>query len=149
QRPFRHADHAGTRARTPSRRRHRYARSPYGWLRGSHRAHRGWPGPHRPGARTLSSGTARSNRMTRTRSIVYTTAGLVAVGGLNVVIFGGRGFAEGRAATTHAVVSPATGAIAGPGRVEAVSEDVQVSAQLGGKLRKVCVDEGDHVAVGT
>jgi ABC exporter DevB family membrane fusion protein len=87
--------------------------------------------------------------MTRTRSIVYITAGLVALGGLNVVIFGGRGVAAERTAAAHAVASTTPGAIAGPGRVEAVSEEVQVSAQLGGKLRQVCVDEGDHVSVGT
>jgi multidrug resistance efflux pump len=38
--------------------------------------------------------------------------------------------------------------VAGPGRVEAVSEEVRISAQLGGKLREVPVDEGDRVAAG-
>lgn len=35
--------------------------------------------------------------------------------------------------------------VAGPGRVEPVSEGIDVGAELGGKLKSVLVEEGDHV----
>jgi ABC exporter DevB family membrane fusion protein len=38
--------------------------------------------------------------------------------------------------------------VAGPGRVEPVSEELQVSAQLGGRLQRVAVEEGDRVSPG-
>jgi ABC exporter DevB family membrane fusion protein len=38
--------------------------------------------------------------------------------------------------------------IAAPGRVEAVSEEIRVSAELSGRLRKVRVEEGDRVQRG-
>ena len=40
------------------------------------------------------------------------------------------------------------GLVAGPGRVEPVSEDIQVSAEIQGRLRSVEVEEGDHVRRG-
>ena len=41
-----------------------------------------------------------------------------------------------------------SGVIAAAGRVEPISEDVKVGAELDGKLRQVLVDEGDHVRRG-
>jgi len=38
-----------------------------------------------------------------------------------------------------------TGYIAGPGRVEPISEDIKVGSELSGKLKQVLVEEGDHV----
>lgn len=38
--------------------------------------------------------------------------------------------------------------VAGPGRVEPLSEDIQVGSELSGKLREVLVEEGDHVRPG-
>jgi ABC exporter DevB family membrane fusion protein len=38
--------------------------------------------------------------------------------------------------------------VAGPGRIEPVSEDIQVGSELSGKLRQVLVEEGDHVRPG-
>jgi len=38
--------------------------------------------------------------------------------------------------------------VAGPGRVEALSEEVRVSAQVGGRLQAVLVDENDRVTAG-
>ena len=38
--------------------------------------------------------------------------------------------------------------IAGPGRVEPVSEDIQIGSELSGKLKSVNVEEGDHVRRG-
>lgn len=37
--------------------------------------------------------------------------------------------------------------IAGPGRVEPVSEDIKLGSELSGKLKAVYVEEGDHIAV--
>lgn len=79
-----------------------------------------------------------------TRRILYAGAGLTAIAGLNLAVFAGRG--QGAPAETPA---PAVrSVVAGPGRVEALSEEVRVSAQLGGKLRQVSVEEGDHVLAG-
>jgi len=56
---------------------------------------------------------------------------------------------------THAVSAAepkapavASGLIAAPGRVEAVSEEVRVSSQLSGRLKSVNVEEGDRVQRG-
>jgi multidrug resistance efflux pump len=72
-------------------------------------------------------------------------AGLLAVTVLNVSMMRGR-------MTTSAVAAPlpalSAGTAAGPGLVEAPSEEVQVSAQIGGRLERVLVDEGDHVRAG-
>jgi HlyD family secretion protein len=38
-----------------------------------------------------------------------------------------------------------SGYVAGPGRVEPVSEDIKVSSELSGKLKQVMVEEGDRV----
>jgi HlyD family secretion protein len=38
--------------------------------------------------------------------------------------------------------------IAGPGRVEPVSEDIKIGSELSGKLRSVLVDEGDQIRKG-
>jgi HlyD family secretion protein len=50
------------------------------------------------------------------------------------------------AATVHA--EPAASYIAGPGRVEPISEEIKVGAALGGKLQAVHVEEGDRVERG-
>ncbi len=41
-----------------------------------------------------------------------------------------------------------TSIVAGPGRVEPVSEDIKLSSELNGKLKSVLVDEGDRVRAG-
>ena len=38
--------------------------------------------------------------------------------------------------------------VAGPGRVEPISEDIKVGSELSGKLKQVMVEEGDHVRQG-
>jgi len=38
--------------------------------------------------------------------------------------------------------------VAGPGRVEPISEDIKVGSELSGKLKRVMVEEGDHVRKG-
>ncbi len=59
-------------------------------------------------------------------------------------------FLRGRAASTASASpsAPDSDRIAGPGRVEPLSEEIRVSAQIGGKLLTVDVEEGDRVAVG-
>jgi HlyD family secretion protein len=79
-----------------------------------------------------------------TRSLVIVFAGLAGVAGANFAMVGGHG----QAARTDAPVPAMLSVVAGPGRVEPASEEVQVSAQLGGTLRRVAVEEGDRVAAG-
>ena len=74
--------------------------------------------------------------------------------GAAVLLFGLTGtymvFSRGRnvsAAPASAHATPA-GVIAAPGRVEAVSEEIRVSSEIGGRLRKVIVEEGDRVKSG-
>src|SRR5258708_3273854 len=47
-----------------------------------------------------------------------------------------------------AEATPAAHFVAGPGRVEPVTEDIKVGSELSGKLREVRVEEGDHVHTG-
>jgi ABC exporter DevB family membrane fusion protein len=81
-----------------------------------------------------------------TRRFIYLGAGVAAIAGLNLAVFAGRGPAA--RTETPAPTAAARTVVAGPGRVEAVSEEVRVSAQLGGKLRRVTVEEGDRVSAG-
>lgn len=74
-------------------------------------------------------------------------AGLFAIGALNVLVLATRApasISDPGSPTTdaHDVVA------VGPGRVEPVSEEVRISAQVGGTLREVLVDEGSRVSAG-
>lgn len=46
------------------------------------------------------------------------------------------------------VLSTSTTIIAAPGRVEPISEEIDVAAEVSGRLREMLVDEGDHVEAG-
>ena len=73
---------------------------------------------------------------------------LLLVGLASVAVLGG---AAGRTATPPLpATSPraADGPVAGPGRVEPASEEIEVAPELSGKLAAVLVDEGDVVAAG-
>jgi ABC exporter DevB family membrane fusion protein len=86
--------------------------------------------------------------MTRTtRRLLYAGAGVAAVAGLNLAAFAGRSPSPPANAAANSTAA-VRAVVAGPGRVEALSEDVRVSAQLGGKLRAVMVEEGDRVSAG-
>ncbi len=61
---------------------------------------------------------------------------------------GVRARAEGRAAAPPAKIADEDAAVAAQGRVEPVSEEVEVSAEVSGRLLQVLVDEGDRVARG-
>jgi HlyD family secretion protein len=78
-----------------------------------------------------------------TRALVYVSAGLAAIVGVNLAVFG-----HGPTAPADTPMPAVPSVVAGPGRVEPRSEEVQVSAQLGGKLQRVAVEEGDRVSAG-
>jgi HlyD family secretion protein len=77
---------------------------------------------------------------------------LVAVAGFGLAVLltvystHNRAMATARAAVPKPAQSEPL--IAGPGRVEPVSEDIKIGSELSGKLRSVLVDEGDHVRKG-
>lgn len=78
---------------------------------------------------------------------VFIVASALTVVTLSVLVSSGR--AAGRVANAPGVVTVLPEAIAaGPGRVEPVSEEVRVAAQVGGILHEVLVDEGDSVTAG-
>ena len=55
---------------------------------------------------------------------------------------------SGAAAAAAAPAAKASDVIAAPGRVEAMTESVDVSAEITGRLEQVYVDEGDRVNAG-
>src|SRR5579864_67138 len=79
------------------------------------------------------------------RKTVFITAAIVGIAAINF------GLLAARHEPTIAPVSPSehrSAVVAGPGRVEALSEEVRVSAQVGGRLQAVLVDENDRVTTG-
>ena len=83
-------------------------------------------------------------RMSRSQWLL--AAGLVAIVGLNLVVFARRA-PSGQDATASAASTPAP-LVAAPGIVEPKSEAVRVGAQVGGTLERVLVEEGDIVTTG-
>ena len=80
-----------------------------------------------------------------TRTVLFIGAALLAIGAINYTILSARR----TAAVPAAAVERATDIVAaGPGVVEALSEDIRVSSQVGGRLQRVLVDEGDAVSAG-
>lgn len=79
------------------------------------------------------------------RSILWAGGALVAIAAINVAVLRPRGVATESVAVAAA---PDAAVAAGPGLVEPVSEEVRVSAQVGGRLARVLVDEGDLVETG-
>lgn len=80
-----------------------------------------------------------------TRTTVFVAAAAVALAAINY------GLLAARRDANPAPVSPSEtrgAVVAGPGRVEALSEEVRVSAQIGGRLQAVLVDESDRVTAG-
>ena len=78
------------------------------------------------------------------RSSLFVLVGLLAITAVNVVVLRQRNVAPTALAAEPVVPAPA----AGPGLVEPVSEEVRVSAQVGGRLEQVLVDEGQRVTAG-
>ena len=77
------------------------------------------------------------------RSLTSVGIGVAALAGFNVAAFVGHSDASKTASLSTDTAARAI--VAGPGRIESASEEVQVSAQLGGTLRRVLVDDGDPV----
>ena len=80
------------------------------------------------------------------RTTVFIGAAIIGIAAINFGLLAAhRGTAPGKTA-------PATDrgdiVAAGPGRVEALSEEVRVSAQVGGRLKTVLVEENDRVTAG-
>ncbi|MEZ5288872.1 MAG: biotin/lipoyl-binding protein [Vicinamibacterales bacterium] len=83
--------------------------------------------------------------MTRRAWTVVVAVGLASVA---VLVGGGRQAAGDPVTETNETVSSTRPLIAGPGRVEPVSEEIDVAPELSGKLIDVAVDEGDAVRAG-
>jgi HlyD family secretion protein len=74
-----------------------------------------------------------------------------------ILVAGGAAFAlmaherASRSAVAHQPAASANASaslVAAPGRVEPVTEDIRLGAELNGKLKEVLVEEGDHVRKG-
>ena len=82
--------------------------------------------------------------MKRSKTVLVAAGILFALSMVNLLRSRGH---EVSAAGTNAGAVSAT-LIAAPGRVEAVSEEVRVSSELSGRLKRVAVEEGDRVQRG-
>jgi len=81
------------------------------------------------------------------RTLMFAGAALVAIGAIDyATAFVGSG--PRTPARRIVDARPSEILAAAPGRVEALSEEIRVSAQVGGRLRQVLVDEGDAVTRG-
>jgi ABC exporter DevB family membrane fusion protein len=79
------------------------------------------------------------------RATMFTVAGVAVIAAINY------GLLAARHQPAPAPVSPSehrVAVVAGPGRVEALSEEIRVSSQVGGRLQAVLVDENDRVTAG-
>jgi ABC exporter DevB family membrane fusion protein len=81
-----------------------------------------------------------------TRSAIWIALALVGMTAINLGVLRREGVAS--AAAIAEAASTSRVAAAGPGLVEPVSEELRVSAQIGGRLDRVAVDEGDRVTAG-
>lgn len=79
------------------------------------------------------------------RTAMFTGVALAAIGAINYTMLSAR---RTSAAAPAAVERASEIAAAGPGVVEALSEEIRVSSQVGGRLDRVLVDEGDAVKAG-
>ena len=81
------------------------------------------------------------------RTTVFIGAAVIVITAINFGIVSARR-ANPPAATVASAADRGGIVAAGPGRVEAVSEEVRVSAQVGGRLQAVLVEENDRVTAG-
>src|SRR5260370_39989952 len=82
--------------------------------------------------------------MKRSNTVLIAAGALFALSMVNLLRSRGHEVSAG-GANAGAV---STTLIAAPGRVEAVSEEVRVSSELSGRLKRVAVEEGDRVQRG-
>jgi HlyD family secretion protein len=80
---------------------------------------------------------------------LYLTVALIGIGVIAAIFFLGRkaGTSQPSATTQAAVAAPAE-LVAGPGRVEPISEEIRVGSAISGKLASVPVEEGQTVQKG-
>src|SRR5262252_3684105 len=81
------------------------------------------------------------------RTVMVTGAALLAIAAINYTMLSAR-HAPGAAVRGAGAPAVENDAIAAPGRVEAVSEEIRVASQVGGRLQQVLVEEGDRVTRG-
>ena len=79
------------------------------------------------------------------RTAMFTVVALVAIGAINYTMLTAR---PTSAPPRQGDDSSGDIAAAGPGLVEALSEEIRVASQVGGRLQRVLVDEGDTVKAG-
>jgi HlyD family secretion protein len=77
----------------------------------------------------------------------FLIAGVAFILAVSLTVFSSRSHSTGNA-TAPAPQPPAPEWIAGPGRVEPITEDIALGSELSGKLRSVLVEEGDHIHKG-
>lgn len=82
------------------------------------------------------------------RTLLVVCAAVAAGFGLGLVTGGRSGAAEPIAPAAAAAAAPAPRYVVASGRIEAVSEEIEVQSKLLGRLKSVLVDEGDTVAAG-
>ncbi len=80
------------------------------------------------------------------RSLLVAGIALLLIAAVNVFLSGGD--PQAPAVIPEAAGADASNMTAGPGLVEPLSEEIRVSAQIGGRLTAVLVDEGDRVTAG-
>lgn len=87
--------------------------------------------------------------MTRTsRSLWLIAAGIAAIAALNLFVLTRRGPVVANAEAAAATDPGAPAVVAAPGLVEPKSESIRIGAEIGGRLARVLVDEGDTVQAG-
>ncbi len=84
--------------------------------------------------------------MKKKSSLLIAAAGFVLA--VSLAVFSVRTHTAESVAASAPKPAPSEPLIAGPGRVEPVSEDIAIGSELSGKLRSVLVEEGDHVHKG-
>jgi HlyD family secretion protein len=82
------------------------------------------------------------------RSMVWAMIALAAIAAINIAMLRPRGVPTESALSPAPASDAAIAIAAGPGLVESLSEEIRVSAQIGGRLEQVFADEGDRVRAG-
>jgi ABC exporter DevB family membrane fusion protein len=77
------------------------------------------------------------------KSTVLSAAALGGIVLLNLVVLLGRGKSANAPPAAASITQPALAA--GPGRVEPISEEISIGAQVSGRLQAVLIEEGDRV----
>lgn len=80
------------------------------------------------------------------RKLIFIIVAIAFVLTVSLTLYSGRTRDKGGAQTL--VKAPLPDLVAGPGRIEPVSEDIKIGSELSGKLRAVHVEEGDAIHKG-